>query len=108
MADVESHEDDTKCESVCASLLQDELDKLERHQLLLVQLAKKAKRIQKQIEKCKQNEEDSQWSILVFRYELQLEQSAPQETMSKQAAEWKTFCDGKQFNKNQVSPNEKL
>jgi len=62
-------------ESVLASMLRKEIMKLDRHQLRLVQLANKAKRIQERVERREQKVEDTAWAITVFRYELDKETS---------------------------------
>ena len=62
-------------ESALASMLRKEQMRLDRHQLRLVQLANKAKRIQERVERREQKEEDTAWSICVLRYELDKETS---------------------------------
>ena len=62
-------------ESLIASMLRKEQMRLDRHQLRLVQLANKAKRIQERVERREQKEADTAWTICVLRYELDKETS---------------------------------
>lgn len=72
-------------ESVCASELREELERLDRHQLLLVQLANKAKRIQEGIEMRQQYAKDSQWKIHLLRSDLEKEKFAEQEKLVEES-----------------------